>query len=351
MNFKSTFLGIFLSSFLLLSCNDTSEDVPRGAYENGVLIMNEGSFGANDGEVYHLDRDTQVLNPSIFEAENSRPFAGLLEDMVLDGERMYLVANTGKVEIVNAGNFKSIGAVSGDLDIPRSLAVAGGKLFISDYGPYDENFNTPNSFVAVVANSDGGPVTKKIPVSNKPEGLFAFSNLVLVAGAEEGKIEVIEIQSEEVIQTITVEGSPYQFFFNNDQLVLYVISTDKVSFYQINLVDLSFSSRVDVEVSNATSRIAKGGIDQYFVLTSTGFPDYNDVVVEINLNSGISPTAEEVFSGNGLYGIGFDPITEEIYIANANGFQGNGTVLVLDKEGNENRNFIVGRAPSGFLFY
>lgn len=351
MKFKSIIFGFFISAIFLFSCNNGSETPPLGAYETGVLIMNEGSFGANDGEVYHLDRETQELKPSIFEAENTRPFAGLLEDMVLAGERMYLVANTGKVEIVNAGDFKSIGAVPSDLDIPRSLAVAGDKLFISDYGPFDENFNTPDSYIAVVSNLDGGAVTKKIPVSNKPEGLFAFPNLVLVAGSEEGKIEVIEVQSEEVIQTINVEGSPFQFFTSDDQLLVYTVSPDRVSFYRINVGDLAISSKVDINLAYATSRIAQGVEGQYFVLTSTGFPDYNDAVVEINLNSSNNPSAEEIYVGNGLYGIGFDPKTEEIFVANANGFQGNGSVIVIDQQGNELRSFMVGRAPSGFLFY
>ncbi|WP_332911211.1 DUF5074 domain-containing protein [Algoriphagus boritolerans] len=154
-------LGVLALFYLLVACNDSGNERPLGAYDTGVLIINEGAFGANDGEVFHLDPSTGILKENVFEAENNRPFAGLLEDIVLEEERLYLVANTGKVEIVNPGDFKSIGSVIGDLDIPRSLATAQGKLFISDYGPYDASFATPDSYIAVVSGLDGGTVKKE----------------------------------------------------------------------------------------------------------------------------------------------------------------------------------------------
>jgi hypothetical protein len=78
------------------------------------------------------------------------------------GGRTFLVANTGKVEVVNSTDFLSRGVVSGeDLVNSRSLAVMSEKLFISDWGPYDENWENPDSFIAVVQDLDGGPVEKK----------------------------------------------------------------------------------------------------------------------------------------------------------------------------------------------
>jgi hypothetical protein len=147
MNYKNQLAALALI-FLLFACNESGNERPLGAYDTGILIVNEGAFGANDGEVFHLDPVTGTMKENVFEAENNRPFAGLLEDVVLEEDRLYLVANTGKVEIVNPGDFKSIGAVIGDLDQPRSLATSRGKLFISDYGPYDASFNTPDSYVS-----------------------------------------------------------------------------------------------------------------------------------------------------------------------------------------------------------
>ncbi|RAI92275.1 YncE family protein [Algoriphagus yeomjeoni] len=332
------------------ACSDSGEEKPLGKYDNGILIMNEGNFGTNDGEVYHLNQNTEELLPNIFEAENLRPFAGLLEDIVLEADRLYLVANTGKVEIVNPADFKSLGAVSAELDQPRSLAVNGSKLFISDYGPYNASYATPDSYVAVVNGLDGGVVSKKIEVSNKPEDLFSHGNFIIVAGSEENKIEIIDATQEVVVSTIDLEASPKQFYAVGNVLWIYAVATDEVIFYTVNLSSLTLGNTYTVPVANATSRIAFDGDDEMYVLTSSGWPDYNDAVVNIDIE-GSSATFTELMTGSGFYGIGYDHNLDQVYVSNSNGFQGNGTVTVLSETGSVVRTFEVGRGPSGFLIY
>jgi len=332
------------------ACSDNNDETPLGKYDNGILIMNEGNFGTNDGEVYHLNPNTEELLPNIFEAENLRPFAGLLEDIVLEADRMYLVANTGKVEIVNPADFKSLGAVSAELDQPRSLAVNGSKLFISDYGPYDASYATPDSYVAVVNGLDGGVVTKKIAVSSKPEDLYSYGNFIIVAGSEQDIIEIIDATQEAVTKTIALEASPMQFYAEDGVLWVYAVASDEVIIYTINLSSLTLGNTYTVPVANATNRIAFDGNDEMYILTSSGYPDYNDAVVTIDIE-GNTATATELMTGSGFYGIGYDDDLNQIYLANANGFQGNGTITVLSETGTVIRTFDVGRGPSGFWVY
>jgi len=343
-----TQLGVLALIFILFSCNDNGEEAPLGKYDTGVLIMNEGNFGANDGEVFHLDPGTGTLTKDIFELENSRPFAGLLEDMVLEEGRLYLVANTGKVEIVNPGDFKSVGAVIGDLDQPRSLATASGKLFVSDYGPYDASYNTPDSYIAVVSGLDGGTVKKKIEVSNKPEDLFANGKFVWVAGSEEGKLEIIDADAETVAKTIEVEGSPVLFFEQSGEVWVYSYDSEKVYFQSLNLTNQTIKEVTSFDVPNAMGKIAFGEDRKIYILTSTGWPNYEDAVAVVSLADG--SVGLDWTTGSGFYGIGYDKARQEIYLANSNAFQGSGTVTVFKKDGTEVTEMEVGRGPSGFLF-
>ncbi len=332
---------------LLFSCENGGDERPLGKYDTGILLMNEGAFGANDGEVFHFDPASGTLTSNIFEAENNRPFAGLLEDMVLEEARLYLVANTGKVEIVNPGDFKSIGAVIGDLDQPRSLATARGKLFISDYGPYDASFLTPDSYVAVVSGLDGGTVKKKIEVSNKPEDLFAFGKYVFVAVSEESKIEIIDADTETLTKTLEVIGTPVQFFEQRGDLWVYSYDAENVYFQSFHRDNLTKKEFREIPIANATSRMALGEDDRIYILTSTGWPDYNDgIAVTSIFDSTLIPSWK---TGSGFYGIGYDQEREEIYVANSKGFQGNGEVTIYSKDGSLVKTMEVGRGPSGFL--
>lgn len=340
-------LWAFFLIFALFSCTDSGSEKPLGKYDSGVFILNEGSFGTNDGEIFHLDPSSGVLIQNVFETENSRPYAGLLEDAVLEEDRLYLVANTGKVEIVNPGDFKSIGSVIGDLDQPRSLATASGKLFISDYGPYDASYNTPDSYIAVVSGLDGGMVKKKIEVSNKPEDLFVRGKFVWVAGSEEGKIEIIDADTETITKTLDVEGNPVQFFELNGEVWVYTISIDRAYFQSLNLSSQTVKEVKSFPMANPTGRMAVGEEGKLYLILSTGWPEYIDQVIEVSLTENYARLWK---NGSGLYGIGYDQDRQEIYVANSKGFQGNGEVTVFEKDGTELRKLEVGRGPSGFVF-
>jgi DNA-binding beta-propeller fold protein YncE len=84
------------------------------------------------------------------------------------------------------------------------------------------------------------------------------------------------------------------------------------------------------------------------LLTSSGWPDYKDGITLVSLATGI--LTADWKKGTGFYGIGFDSKKQQIYLANAKGFQGNGEVAVFQKSGAEVSKFAVGRGPSGFLF-
>lgn len=347
-NFFQLFSPILLAVLLLTACDPTGDERPLGVYDTGVLILNEGAFGTNDGEVTHLNSSTGTLTSNLFESANARPFAGLLEDLVLEENRLYLVANTGKVEVVQPGDFKSIGAVDKDLDQPRSLVTARGKLFISDYGPYDVNYDTPSSYVAVVQGLSGGIVKKKIPVSSKPEDLYSFGSYVFVAGSEGKKVEILDANAELPFKFLDMPGKPVQFFELEGDLWVFCYDAEKVYFVSISKSGLSQKDIRTFSIAQATGRIAKGDADTFYLLTSSGWPEYKDGISVVSLGAGILVTDWQ--QGSGFYGIGFDTITQQIYLSNAKGFQGNGEVTVFQKSGAEVSKFAVGRGPSGFLF-
>ena len=339
-------LWAFVLILVAFSCQDGSEK-PLGKYETGVLIMNEGNFGTNDGEVFHYNPSLRALTGQAFELENNRPFAGLLEDLVMEEGRLYLVANTGKIEIVDPNNLKSLGAVTGNLDQPRSLATASGKLFVSDYGPYDANYQTPDSYVAVISGLDGGSVKKKIEVADKPEDLFVSGKNVLVACAS-GKVEVIDADSETLTKTISVTGKPVQFLEYGGKLWVYACDQTQVYFYSIDLGTLQVGEVKSRALPKATGRLALGDGGQVYVVTSTGWPNYEDAIALLSLeNEQINAAWKK---GTGYYGIGYDPTRQEVYLANAKGFQGNGEVVIYKKDGTQVLSMEVGRGPSGFLF-
>jgi DNA-binding beta-propeller fold protein YncE len=340
--------GVIAMAFFAFSCNNDPE-VPRGEFESGILFWNEGAFGANDGEVYHFDPTTAEVQSNLFERTNSRPFAGLIQEIVASEDKFYLVANTGKVEVVNASTFVSLGAVSEGLDISRSAVVANGKLYISDWGPYNASFQNPNSYVAVVNQTTGGTISKKIPVSSRPEGMWIVGDRLLVACAGAAKLEVISLAQETVVGSIEIQGNPVRFFEHSGALYLFSRNAQQVFLNRINTSTFTISNATAIPLPASTSRFALGESNDLYVITSSGWPSYNDAIAKLAINTG-QVVQTSMYSGSGFYGIGFDPARKRIYVGDNNGFQGNGTVFVLDSNGQEVQTLEAGRGPAGFIF-
>jgi len=342
-------IGFWALTLFIASCDSGSSEVPLGELEQGVLIINEGNFSDRDGDISHYNPTTGMVKNNVFEIKNARPYAGLVQDLVEADGRIYVVANTGKIEVVETKDFNSIGAVSQGLDITQSLVTANNKLYISDWGPYDPSYNSPNSYIAVVNNLNGGEITKKILVSSRPSGMFVLGNNILVACAADKKMQVISLASDSMTESKDVEGTPVRFFEQAGKLYLFARDAGNIYLHEINRNNLNFTSTVKISLERTTSNFALGENGELFIITSTGWPDYNDAVAKVSMTSGqvLDPA---FYTGSGFYGLGYHPSTKDIYIGDNNGFQGNGTVIIVNSSGKEVSTLEVGRAPSGFLF-
>jgi hypothetical protein len=345
------FWSLVFLGYTAISCSTSEPGVspPLGEFEKGVLIMNEGAFGLNDGEVFHYNPSSGEMMSDVFKTKNFRPFGGLIQNMVEAEGRIYLVANTGKVEIVTQQEFKLVGAVSSGLDISRSLVVVNQKLFISDWGPYDADYNNPNSYVAVVNDLNGGAITKKISVSSRPEGMILAGNFLLVACSSAKKYDVISIASETLSNSIAVEGNPVKFLNIDGRLFLYATDDSNAIFHEINPGNYTVVKTIKIPLANPTPIISLGDGSEVLIVTSTGWPDYNDAIAKVSVNNAqvINPS---YYVSNGIYGVGFKVDGKEIYVAKHNGFQGNGTVSVFSASGLVVKTLDVGKGPSGFIF-
>lgn len=342
-------ISFWVLAIFAVSCTDDGPEIPLGEFEKGVLIVNEGAFGANDGEVFHYDPVAGDIKTDIFETKNGRPFAGLIQDLVEAEGRLYLVANTGKIEIVDPKDFGNLGSVNTGLNITRSIAVANQKLYISDWGPYDENFNSPESYVAIVNDLNGGAISKKIPIASRPEGLIVAGNFLYVACSAAKKLEIISLATDAVTSSQDVEGTPSKLQVIDGRLYLFARDAGNIYFHEINRNNFNIQTTIKIPLANATSNFAVGDGGDVFVITSSGWPDYIDAIAKVSLST-MQVANPSLFGGSGFYGIGFNPITKEIYIGDNNGWQGNGTTIIIDGSGQQVKTLDVGRGPSGFRF-
>src|SRR5688572_249838 len=121
MKLHKLILTAIAGSLLFVSCSDDdNKDVPSGAYDNGILILNQGGFGKGNASVSFLSEAMTIEN-NIFSTVNSGDLLGDTgQDMGLEGDLAYIVLNvSNKIQIVNRYTFAKVGTITTGLTNPR----------------------------------------------------------------------------------------------------------------------------------------------------------------------------------------------------------------------------------------
>ena len=87
MNIKKTIFLVALSGVLFTSCNNNNNiDLPKGDYENGILIANEGAFSGGTGTLDYISDDYLTEESSIYSNVNGENIGTVLQSIGFNGD-------------------------------------------------------------------------------------------------------------------------------------------------------------------------------------------------------------------------------------------------------------------------
>jgi YVTN family beta-propeller protein len=351
MNFKKTVFLIAISGFLFASCTSDNELVlPKGDYDNGILIANEGAFSGGTGTVTFISDDYTVTEEKIYNKVNDENIGTILQSIGFNNDDAYLIANVGnKIAVADRFTMKKITEITGDLNNPRYIAFANGKGFVTNWG---DGSNTTDDFVAVI-DLTTNTISSKISVAEGPEQIIANGNFLYVShkgGFGSGStVSVINASTNTIVKMISVGDIP-------DELA----------------IDASGNILVSCEGKAETSWNPTEVLGSLVTINTTS----NEVSATLDFDSGFHPNAMVLNSGNiylstsssvykmlesattipasaiintTVYGISVNE--NKVYITDAKDFQNNGTLKIFDATTNvELKEFSVGLIPGKIYF-
>ncbi len=178
-------------------------------FGNGMLILNEGGFNANNATLSYYDYDKTTLTADVFKTVNQRDLGDVGNDLKVYGSKMYIVMNaSGTLEVLNAKTVKSIKQISfknGEINRqPRSIVFNKNKAFISTFDGKVAVLDTTSlvieKFIEVGRNPDQMAIANgKLYVANS--GGLSFPNY-------DNSVSVIDLNTLEEIKKITVVMNP-----------------------------------------------------------------------------------------------------------------------------------------------
>lgn len=351
--FNKLIFAVLASSILFVSCDNDSDPVvaPRGDYDGGLFVLNEGNFGVPNGTVSYLSDDFQLEN-NVFSLVNPTMVLGDTPQSIgFNGDLAYVVVNgSNKIEVVNRYTFKSVTTISTELSNPRYIAFANGKGYVTNWG---SGASETDDYVAVI-NLASNTVASKIPVVEGPEKIIENEGKLYVAhrgGWGQGNsVTVINSGTNTVTTNFVVGDAPSGLEKHNGFLYVlcdgrpyYAAPETAGKLVKVNLNTNTVTSTIDFPGLTHPSKLAVDNNKIYYTVETS-------VYVTTPTATTLPVTAAFNASAQGVSTIyGFAVKNNKIYLADTN-YSDPGTVYVYSTTGAVQHQFTVGINANGFYF-
>jgi YVTN family beta-propeller protein len=354
---KKLMFNMALGAIVLLSaCTkdpiNTTPTIPtEDLYKSGVYIVNEGGFGSSNASIDLFNKDSNILFSNIFEAVNNRPLGDVAQSMNIINNKGYILLNgSAKIEVIKAFNAQSIATITG-FSSPRFMVNKDTlRGFVSDWVS-----NTVKE-INLVNNT----ITRSINVGSGPEGMCIVGNKLFVANCGayglDSTISIIDLTTNTETKKLKVGDAPVAIYADANGK-LWVLcrgaygddfnTTDddsEAKFVRVNPTTESIEASIQIGLKGdhpdkMKMNAAKNSI--YYLSSYNLLPG----IFKFNITDATAPTT--AFVEGYFYGIGYDKVADEVYLADAVDFKQRGNVYRYSSSGTLIGSFQVGIIPNG----
>lgn len=358
MNFKKALFLVAISGFLFTACdNDNEPTLPKGDYDNGILVANEGAFSGGTGTVNFISDDYMITEEKVYNKINNENIGTILQSIGFNEDDAYLIANVGnKISVANRYTMKKITEISGDLNNPRYIAFANGKGYVTNWG---EGSDTTDDFIAVIDVATN-TISSKISVAEGPEQIIANGNTLYIThkgGWGSGNsVTVINAATNTVITSINVGAIPDELLVDSSGNIL--VSCEGKAKDTWNPTEVLGSLvKINATTNEVTSTInfASGFHPNSIILnegsiylsTTSKIYKMDESSTSVPISEIISLSASQIDPN--IYGMSVN--NNKVYITDANNYESDGTLFIFDATTNTKiKEFKVGLSPGKIYF-
>ena len=214
-----TLILLTVLSVSFSSCDD-DDNKPKGQFEQGVLVVNEGNFQDANGTISHISPDGTVTQDLFGTVNNGLALGDVVQSMSIEGEFAYIVVNnSNKMEVVNANTFEAEYTLNNVL-LPRYFTALDGKGYLTEW----VSFSEPGR-VAII-DLQNHVVTESITTDFGAENIIAHQGKLYVSNNFTNTVSVIDPVGKAVIKTIEVGNSPGEFLVDKQNMLWVICAGD-----------------------------------------------------------------------------------------------------------------------------
>lgn len=343
----SKLLLIALSISLFVSCSSDDDDAPKGVYDNGFFILNEGS--SDVGTVSFSSNDFSSFTKDAYTAANAGDLIGkYVQNIFFDGDRAYIISGGSNViNVVNRYTFKLIAKIDSGLVNPRYGVTKDGKAYVTNANTYVQNnpaTGNTDDYIAVI-NLGTNVVESKIQLNNTANRIIEESGkLYITEPYNSDKLLIYNIASKALETPVSIGyGSDCIEEESGTVFILKPSYTESSEIIKVKISDKSVS-KVTIPASLGTA----GFLD---IEDNKLYYTINNDVYSISTSAATAATTPLFTASTNLgYLYGFAVKDDRVFMADGGNFTLDSKAYIYNLSGTLQKELTVGVGPNGFYF-
>ncbi|MGM9805152.1 MAG: DUF5074 domain-containing protein [Candidatus Aphodosoma sp.] len=342
MNKTSKFTVILATGIMLLSsCNDM-HDMPRpvpptDTASNRIAVLCEGLFNMNNSMLATYDPNDGTLEYDVFKKSNKRGLGDTANDMQMYDGKLFVIVNvSSQLEIIDTATFESVKQIpffneDGVARQPRYMAFYGNNAYISCFDGYVARLNLTTL-----------EITGWVRCGRNPDNIAVASGKLYVSNSGgldnpnyDTTVSVIDLQSFTETKRIEVGPNPGSIASDSEGDIYVVTRGDYGNTdYALHKIDTEIDERIHtfdgLNPLNITIFNDIAYMYSYDYNTDRQWIKTFDCLTDRVISDNFITDGTDI---NTPYGLDVDTATGDVYITEAYNYVNWGDVLCFDRNG------------------
>lgn len=346
------FVSLCFSACVKDKPNPDIKTIPKET-NNGVLVLNEGSYANNNSEISYIDFETQQVSNSIFKTVNGKSLGDVAQSITLiEGKYYIAINNSHKIVIVDTSNFSLLYTIE-NIKFPRYITqVSEDIAYISSlYFPYVYVLSLSNHTVIDTLITDY-PNTEQMLVWNQDVWICNWDTAC-------NYLYKFDKSTHQQKEKVSLKGyAPHDIVLDKNGM-LWVLSgnkyKNKMSYLTCinpanNSIEKYFAFDAEADPIRLSMNIGKDTL--YFILVNYDAKAGNNGLYRMPIDAIALPASPLIHAVSNSYfwALAINPANSHIFISDPKGFTQSSTIYEYTNDGNLLHSFQTGVGSNQFIF-